>query len=108
MHFDYTSQIIVSLLALAMSLSFFIADRNSPTSRALAGFLACIGLSISSNVLIGIPLRAQHGVTVWDGLFAIPEVLAFVLAYEWLLRVRRTIPSGSLRTQGADTMLRVA
>jgi adenylate cyclase len=108
MNFEYTPQIIVSLLALAMSLSFYVADRTSPTSRALAGFLACIGISIAANVLIGIPLRAQHGVAAWDGVFALPEVFAFVLAYEWLLRVRRTIPAGNLRTRGADNMLRVA
>ena len=53
-------------------------------------------------------MRAQRGVLAWDGVFAIPEVLAFVLAYEWLLRVRRTIPAGNLRTAGADKMLRVA
>lgn len=98
----------MSLLALAMSLSFYIADRGSPTSRALAGFLACIGISISANVLVGIPLRARYGIAPWDGLFALPEVFAFVLGYEWLLRVRRTIPAGKLRTNGADNMLRVA
>ncbi len=105
---EYTPQIIVSLLALGMALSFILADRSSPISRTLSAFLACIGISISANVLIGIPLRAKSGVLAWDGVFAIPEVLAFVFAYEWLLRVRRTIPAGSLRTAGADKMLRVA
>jgi adenylate cyclase len=105
---EYTPQLIVSLLALGMSLSFFVADRGAPTSRALAAFLACIGISIFVNVLIGIPLRAERGVLAWDGLFAIPEVLAFVFGYEWLLRVRRTIPAGNLRTSGADNMLRLA
>ena len=40
---EYTPQIIVSLLALGMSLSFIVADRSSPISRTLAAFLACIG-----------------------------------------------------------------
>jgi class 3 adenylate cyclase len=105
---EYTPQLIVSLLALGMSLSFIVADRGSPTSRSLAAFLACIGVSIFANVLIGIPLRAQHGVLPWDGLFALPEVFAFVFGYEWLLRVRRTIPAGNLHTRGADNMLRIA
>src|SRR5258706_14291066 len=91
-----------------MALSFIVADRSSPISRTLSAFLACIGISIAVNVLIGVPLRAQKGIPAWDGLFALPEVLAFVLAYEWLLRVRRTIPAGNLRTRGADNMLRVA
>ena len=105
---EYTPQIIVSLLALGMALSFIVADRASPISRTLSAFLACIGISIAVNVLIGVPLRAQRGVPAWDGVFALPEVLAFVLAYEWLLRVRRTIPAGNLRTRGADNMLRIA
>lgn len=105
---EYTPQIVVSLLALGMALSFFVADRSSPISRTLSAFLACIGVSIAANVLIGVPLRARSGVLAWDGLFALPEVFAFVLAYEWLLRVRRTIPAGNLRTQGADNMLRAA
>jgi adenylate cyclase len=105
---EYSPQIIVSLLALGMSLSFILADRSSPISRTLAAFLACIGISISVNVLIGIPLRLREGVTAWDGLFALPEVLAFILGYEWLLRLRRTIPAGNLRTSGADNMLRMA
>ncbi len=105
---EYTPQIIVSLLALGMALSFIVADRASPISRTLSAFLACIGISIAVNTLIGVPLRAQRGVPAWDGVFALPEVLAFVLAYEWLLRVRRTIPAGNLRTRGADNMLRIA
>ena len=108
MSVEYTPQIIVSLLALGMSLSFIVADGASPTSRSLSAFLACIGISISANVLIGIPLRQERGVPAWDGLFAIPEMLAFIFAYEWLLRVRRTIPAGKLNTRGADNMLRVA
>src|SRR6476659_6966479 len=91
-----------------MALSFVIADRASPISRTLSAFLACIGISIAVNVLIGVPLRARSGVSAWDGLFALPEVLAFVFGYEWLLRIRRTIPAGNLRTSGADNMLRVA
>jgi adenylate cyclase len=108
MSVEYTPQIIVSLLALGMSLSFIVADRASPTSRSLSAFLACIGISIAINVLIGVPLREEKGVPAWDGLFAIPEMLAFVFAYEWLLRVRRTIPAGKLNTRGADNLLRVA
>lgn len=105
---EYTPQVIVSLLALGMSLSFIVADRGSPISRTLSAFLACIGVSIAVNVLIGIPLRLEKGITAWDGLFAIPEMLAFVFGYEWLLRVRRTIPAGNLNTRGADNMLRIA
>ena len=37
---DTTPHVITALLALGMALAFIIADRSSPTSRALALFLA--------------------------------------------------------------------
>ena len=104
----YTAQLITAMLALGMALSFIVADRNSPTSRALSIFLAWVGLAIAAYVLCVLPLRAAYGLTAWDGLFAIPEVLAFVYAYEWILRVRRTVPAGTLNTRGADRFLRIA
>ena len=96
----YTAQLITAMLALGMALSFIVADRNSPTSRALSIFLAWVGLAIAAYVLCVLPLRAAYGLTAGDGLFAIPEVLAFVYAYEWILRVRRTVPAGTLNTRG--------
>ena len=105
---ENTPQILVSLLALGMSLSFIVADRNSPISRVLAAFLACIGISIATGALFALPMHLAGRTPAWDGVFAIPETLAFILAYEWLLRVRRTIPAGRLQTRFADNMLRVA
>lgn len=105
---DTTAPTIVALLALAMALAFILADRRSPTSAALSTFLCFVGVSIAVGVLVALPLRARHGVTAWDGLLALPEVLAFVFAYEWVLRVRRTIPAGNLNTRGADRLLRAA
>jgi class 3 adenylate cyclase len=35
-------------------------------------------------------------------------MLAFVFAYEWILRVRRTVPAGNLKTRGPDALLRIA
>lgn len=101
-------QVIVSLLVLGMALAFVLADRDSPTSRALALFLASIALSISTAVLIALPLHRASGIPWWDGIFAIPEMAAFVFAYEWVLRIRNTVPARNLRTRGADNMLRLA
>jgi len=103
-----TPQAIVALLALGMALAFIVADRRSPTSRAAALFLAAVGLSIGLGSLVDYPLRLQVGVQWWSGLFAIPETFAFVFAYEWILRVRRTVPARNLRTGPADMQLRVA
>ena len=105
---EITPQIIVALLALGMSLSFIVADRGSPISRVLSAFLACVGLSIALGALFEMPMHQRHQFPAWGGIFALPETLAFLLAYEWLLRVRRTIPAGRLQTRFADRMLRTA
>ena len=105
---DTTPQVIVSLLALGMALAFILADRHSPTSRALAWFLWSIGFSIAVGVLLALPLRLSEGVPAWGGVFALPEMLAFIFAYEWVLLVRRTVPARNLNTRGADYGLRIA
>ena len=103
-----TAPIIVSLLALGMSLAFLVADRASPISRTLSAFLASIGISIAVNVLIGLPLHMRGEIPPWDGVFALPEALGFILAAEWMLRLRRTVPAGKMFTRAGDNMLRVA
>jgi class 3 adenylate cyclase len=101
-------QIITALLALGMALSFVVADRQSQTSRALAWFLWSIGVSIAVAVLVALPMHLRHVVPAWNGVFALPEVMAYAFAYEWVLRVRRTVPARNLRTRGADAGLRVS
>ncbi len=105
---DTSQHVITSLLAMGMALAFIIADRSSPTSRALSLFLASVGLAIGVGSQIAYPLHVQRGVAAWDGVFAIPETLAFIFAYEWVLRVRRTVPARDLKTRGPDALLRVA
>jgi class 3 adenylate cyclase len=105
---DTTSQIITALLAMGMALAFIVADRSSPTSRALALFLVSVGVSIGVGAEIAYPRHFVGNIAWWDGVFAIPETLAFVFAYEWILRVRRTVPSAGLKTSGPDRLLRIA
>lgn len=105
---DTTPHIITSLLAMGMALAFIIADRSSPTSRALALFLASVGISIGVGSQIAYPLHYAGSIAWWDGVFAIPETLAFFFAYEWILRVRRTVPAAGLKTMGPDKLLRIA
>ena len=105
---DTTPHIITSLLAMGMALAFIIADRSSPTSRALALFLVSIGLAIGVGSQIAYPLHYSGRVAWRDGVFAIPETLAFFFAYEWILRVRRTVPAAGLKTRGPDKLLRIA
>ena len=105
---DTNAPVIVALLAVGMALSFILADRRSPTSQAQALFLAFVGISIAVDVMLVLPLRKASGVVPWEGVFVLPQVLAFVFAYEWVLRVRRTIPAGNLNTRGPDRLLRAA
>jgi class 3 adenylate cyclase len=105
---DTTSHIVTSLLAMGMALAFIIADRSSPTSRALALFLVSVGLAIGVGSQIAYPRHFYGIVSWWEGVFAIPEAAAFYFAYEWILRVRRTVPAAGLKTQGPDRLLRVA
>ncbi len=105
---DTTPHIITALLAMGMALAFVIADRSSAPTRALGLFLMSIGVSIGVGSQIAYPRHYYGIVSWWDGVFAIPEALAFFFAYEWILRVRRTIPAAGLRTSGPDKLLRVA
>jgi len=105
---DTTPHIITSLLAMGMALAFIIADRSSPTSRALALFLVSVGLAIGVGSQIAYPMHYRGQIEAWDGLLAIPEAMAFFFAYEWILRVRRTVPSAGLKTMGPDKLLRIA
>ena len=108
MHPETLAPLLVSLMAMGMSLAFAIADRDSATSRMFALFLATFGFSIGFSVLVGTPLHADRGVPPWDGVFALPQAAAGYFAFEWLLRVRRTIPAGKLNTRGGDYLLRIA
>ena len=103
-----TPHVITSLLALGMAIAFLAADRRSPTSRALARFLGSVGLAIAVGALLAPHVHARPRLPSWAGVLVLPETLAFVFAYEWLLRVRRTVPAGSFYTEGPDRLLRVA
>ncbi len=104
-----TPQIIVAMLALGMAVAFVLADRDAPTSRALSLFLASVGVSIAVRSLIEIPLLAEReDYPAWGGILALPQVFAFLFASEWILRIRRTIPTSGLPTKFADNQLRLA
>lgn len=101
--YDLTAYVLVSLLALGMALAFITADRDSPTSRALAIGLAFIGISTHLGIVIGV----QYAVPVWLlGWFGLTEAISMIAFLEWILRVRRTIPAGDLDTGTGDRALR--
>ncbi len=97
-------QVLVSLVALGMGLAFVSADRDSPTSRALALALGFIGIAIFLNVSF---LKQTADGPQLPGWLAIPEAAAIISVLEWVLRVRRTVPAGDLDTKGGDWMLKL-
>ncbi len=104
MNTNTTATVIVALLALGMALAFVVADRRSPTSRALSIFLALTGFAIAKDALWSGPVRIEH----WEGILNLPQALAIVFAFEWVMRIRQTIPSANRDTRGPDRLLRLS
>jgi class 3 adenylate cyclase len=99
--------VVAALVALGMAVAFVRADPSSPTSRALALALTGIGLSIVTNVTLRLQVQAGH-VPTWAGLAALIDMLGFMAGYEWIRRVRHTIPAGKLRNRFGDWSIWVA
>src|SRR5688572_12516103 len=102
--FDLSQYAVVSLIALGMALAFIAADRESPTSRALAVGFAFVGISIDLNIVVGVQYPVPAWVTGW---FGVTEALAMIAILEWIWRVRRTVPAGKLNTRFGDYALRL-
>ena len=103
-HVELIPHALVSVFSVGMALAFLIADRESPTSRALALGLAFIGISIAINVVMGLSGLLPAFLIGWA---AIPESIATVAILEWILRVRRTVPTRALQVEFGDRMLRI-
>ncbi len=98
-------QILVALVALGMGLAFISADRAAPTSRALALAMSFLGIAVVANVSY---LRmVPEGIDSLPGWLALPEGIAVIAFLEWLLRVRRTLPTAEMNVTGGDRMLRL-
>ncbi|MGH8482305.1 MAG: adenylate/guanylate cyclase domain-containing protein, partial [Nevskiaceae bacterium] len=102
--YDLTQYVVVSLMSLGMALAFIVADRESPTSRALAVGFAFVGISIDLGIVVGV----AYPVPVWLlGWFGVADAIAMIAFLEWIWRVRRTIPAGTLDTRTGDFVLRL-
>ena len=102
-----TPYFVTALVSLGMAWSFFRADPDSRTSRALSLALAMIGLGIIANNYT-FELAQDGPLPGWTRWLVAPEIVAFCAVFEWVLRVRRTIPAGELRTLFGDKALRIA
>ncbi len=98
---------LVGLVPVGMGAAFLVADWRSSTSRVLAAFLMCMGLTIWTNSSFQIH-RDPDSLPLWTKLSGIPTTLAVILGSEWLLRIRRTIPAANLYTRFGDRLMRAA
>lgn len=101
------AQFLTALMLFGVAWVFVRADPNSGTSRALALALAMGGLAIFANFYT-IAMLVAGPLPPWAGLLVLPEVVAFCAIFEWVQRVRHTIPAGALKTRVGDHVLRVA
>jgi len=102
-----TGDILTSLFAIGMALSFLLADPRSPTSRALSATLGVAGVSMFLNVPFELGVFGRDP-RIWSRLFATFETVAFVAGFEWVLRVRRTGTANETERRRGEWLLRLS
>ncbi|MGH7858090.1 MAG: adenylate/guanylate cyclase domain-containing protein, partial [Candidatus Binatia bacterium] len=104
---EITAEIVTAFVAAGMGAAFIAADYRSRTSWILGLFFVLLGASITANVCAVRAYRAgaPHS---WPAFAALADTAVLLVAHEWILRIRRTIPARGLRTSFGDRMLRVA
>src|SRR5262245_51305502 len=90
-----------------MGLAFLLADRHSPTSRALSLFLVAMGLAVVSNVVVSQRYEPED-LPRWAGYVVIFEVVAFIAGFEWGVRVARTVPQAPEHKRRGEGLVRIA
>jgi hypothetical protein len=97
---------VVGVFALGMALSFYAADPNSPTSRALAAMLGLLGIAMLLNVLLEGAFVQNPG-RIWTGIFSLLEAAIVIAAEEWILGIARTEADADARSSASPRLLRV-
>jgi adenylate cyclase len=98
---------IVALMACGMGAAVWLTDRHSPTSRALALFLALTGIAIVINVM-AMPFYEHEPLPFWLRSLGFFEAFAFLAGTEWGLRVGRTVVRTETERRTGEWLLRVA
>jgi len=104
---EESCNLIPAIVAAGMGVSFFVADRRSPTSRALALALCLLGLT----TVLSIPNHAGIWAgreRLWACIFSPLSTAIFVTMYEWVLRIRRTQVSAEPSALSGERTLRAA
>lgn len=102
-----SAALICVIIALGMAVAFLVADLRSLTTRMLSAFLLSIGAAIFANVSFVRPYPVDA--LPWMSYLA-PWATAssIVFGAEWILRIRRMVPAGTLRTRFGDYQFRAA
>ncbi len=103
----YNGQAVLTVVSFGMGLSFLLADPKAPTSKYLALFFFGIGLSIAMNSSF-YSIYKLDIVPRWTGISGIADTIAAIAGFEWILRIRNTLPTKGLDTRFGNSMIRVA
>lgn len=90
---------VVAIIAIGMGAVFWLTDRASPSSRALALFLCLLGLALFANGAI-LPYRLSLPLPWWSGGIGMLDAATFIVGCEWGVRTARTVSDsggGTLR-----------
>jgi class 3 adenylate cyclase len=98
---------VVALVAIGMGAAFFLADRRSPTSRALSLFLAAMGCAVFANVAVHVRYPPE-ALPWWAGGTALFETVAFIAGFEWGIRVGRTVTGFDVVRGRGELRVRIA
>ncbi|MBY8965531.1 adenylate/guanylate cyclase domain-containing protein [Algiphilus sp. NNCM1] len=100
----FQAYLLVALVCAGMGVAFFVADRRTPSSRALALAFAAIGLSLWLHMVL--PQWFDVPLWLWRSFVAV-DGIAMVALLQWIYYVRATLPSAALRTRTGDTLVRL-
>jgi len=96
--------VLVALVCTAMGIAFFVADRRTPSSRALALAFASIGLTLLLHTVLPQIVEVPMGLF---RTFVTVDSVAMIALLQWILLVRATLPTADLRTHAGDRMVRL-
>ena len=103
----YNGQAVLTVVTLGMGLSFYVADPKAPTSKYLALFFTGIGLSIALNTSF-YEIYQRETVPRWTGISSVADTIAAIAGFEWILRIRNTLPARGLSVRFGNNLLRIA
>ncbi len=103
----YNGQAVLTVVSFGMGLSFLLADPKAPTSKYLALFFFGIGLSIALNSSFYAIYKLEV-VPHWTGISGVADTIAAIAGFEWILRIRNTLPTKGLTTRFGNNLIRIA